>query len=263
MKKQALLRLSDGVLLVYPLVMAGSLILFYFYVLFPQFNFKGVHALKNKKPQEALLYFFKDLEKKSLNPWSHLNVALAYDANQQSLKSLQAYQVVSSQFKDAPQFFSYFNQGELQGRLGDIPKALHNYQEALEFGLKQKEIKENIELLFQKQKNSSSQDKQKQDEDDNSSKKEEGSSKEDSNKDNSQNSKEDAEDSSKNSSSDQNQVEKQKENLDTSNAEEPVEGLTQKQAEFILKAIEQNETEVRAKTFQKKSQYGDKDGKDW
>ena len=252
----------DFALLLIPLLMSFAVIVFYFYILFQHLNFKGVHAIKKNDPNAAVQYFSQFVEEESLNPWAHLNLALAYDLNKNPLKSLQIYKVVSSQFKGLPQFFSYFNQAELNGRLGFLDKALENYQQALEIKYKEKEIKESIELLFQDDKNNKDQ------------KSKDDKKKEDEKKKDKQNSGEGRDNPQGKAGQDQkkdgdqekpeqknNNVEKNTDNEENKNLKKG--DLSEEQERAILKAIEQQEGEVRAKAFKNKNQYRDKTEKDW
>ncbi len=246
------LSIRDFSLLFIPVLMMCVLAIFYFNVLFRHLNFKGIRAIKKNNFSLALKYFSQSVEEQPLNPWSHLNVALTHDLFRNPLKAMQVYKVVSSQFDGLAQFFSYFNQAELNGRLGFLDKALENYQEALEFKYKEKEIKENIELLFQnneKKKNDKKKDQQEE-------KGQKGESGQEENEDNSR----------QKSKKEQDDVEKRTENEENNQQEKEQRkpgDLSKEQEEAILKAIEQQEGEVRAKVFKKKDYYGDKTGRDW
>ena len=54
---------------------------------------------------------------------------------------------------EAMNFISQFNQGQLLGRENKIDLALEHYQQALRYNPISKEVKTNIELLFQQQQN--------------------------------------------------------------------------------------------------------------
>ena len=145
--------------LIFIFFILSTLFLLLFYLNSSSLNEKGIKALRNKDFHSAQKYFRKNIEKGSLDDRSYLNLGLSYDLLNQPLKALEIYKVVSSSKKRSPgMFFSYFNQAELYGRLGNLEKALQNYQKALSFGQKKKEIKTNIELLFKKQKPNSKPD---------------------------------------------------------------------------------------------------------
>ena len=143
--------LLEFLIFLFFIVLALSLLFFYFNN--SSLNNKGVKALKSRDFLRAKKYFSQNVESGFSDHRSYLNLALSYDLLKQPLKALEIYNIVSSsnnRSKDV--FFSYFNQAELYGRMEKLEKALKNYQSALEFRQKEKEIKTNIELLF-KQKN--------------------------------------------------------------------------------------------------------------
>ena len=117
---------------------------------------KGFKFLVNKDIAQAQSYFKEAVERKPFNPRAYLNLALTYDLSKQEDKAIIYYNIVSSQTNKAPAFYAYFNKAELYGRLGNLDKALENYQEALEFSYKKtKIIKKNMEWLFKQKKNQS------------------------------------------------------------------------------------------------------------
>ena len=117
-------------------------------------NNKGIKAFRRQEFSQAQLFFQQALAEKPFEYWSYLNLALTHDILKTPEKAFKIYDIVSS----APLkgsilavFYSYFNKGELSGRLGQIEKALKNYQKALEFNYRKKDIKTNIELLLKNQ----------------------------------------------------------------------------------------------------------------
>lgn len=125
-------------------------------------NNKGVKFFSNKDFSSAIESFAQAIDKNYLNQHAHLNLSLSQDRNNNPMKALDIYYFVANNFKSKAKFYSHFNQGELNGRLGKIKEALENYQTALEFQTKNKEIKENIEWLFlnnQDQKNKKNRNK--------------------------------------------------------------------------------------------------------
>ncbi len=266
-RKSFYLSIWDFGLFLIPILMSCLLMVFYFNILFQHSNSEGVKSLKNKDFNSAVQSFSQAVEEEPLNAWVHLNLSLTYDLLNNPLKSLQIYKLVSSQFINHPQFFSYFNQAELNGRLGFLDKALENYQKALDFKYKEKEIKENIELLFQNNKNKKdSKDKEDKSKDKKSSGKDQGGQKGKSDQ-------EEEKDSSKKEANqgEENHGEKnvEKENKKEQDKNQGQEGqqrpddLKKEQEKAILKAIERQEGENRAKAFKRKNQHGDKTKKDW
>jgi len=252
-----LLSVWDWAWLWLPIVFTFVLvILFYWYIWSQHLMFKGVEAIKNKNFPLAVMYFSESLEENTKNSWLYLNLALSYDLNQNPLKALQIYNMVASQFQNQAQFFSYFNQAELNGRLGHLDQALKNYQEGLEFKYKEKEIKKNIELLFKNSNSSKNQKNKKSSKNNQSTPDHQEQKKQDQQTQNQDNQKQDQQ---KRDNQQQNRLESK----DQSSKNQTTENKNRKSEEFILKAIEQREGEVRAKVFKQKSTYGDKTEKDW
>ena len=132
--------------------MSLLLLLYYFYEIGSSFTHKGVKFFHKKDFIQAHKSFNQALIKDSFNPWPYMNLALSYDSLNAPDKAFKTYNIVSSHLAEKSKgaaFYSYFNKGELYGRLALLEKALANYQQALEFKYKEKTIKKNIELLFQ------------------------------------------------------------------------------------------------------------------
>ena len=151
MKQFKALALEDFALLLVPALLMAALLALRWTVFSQPLNAKGVQAMRDKNFEAARGIFARSLEKKPLDPLPHLNSALVYDKLNLPLKALVSYKLVSSRFSGPPQFYAYFNSGELNGRLGLLEEALKNYQAALDFMWKGRMIKENIELLFKEQ----------------------------------------------------------------------------------------------------------------
>ena len=262
------------------------LILFYFKGMGASLTHKGIKSLKKKDFAQAQQHFNQALAKKPFDPWPYMNMALSYDLLNRPDKALKTYHIVSSQLmkkSNLAVFYSYFNKGELNGRLGQLKKALENYQQALKFRYKEKEIKKNIELLFQNNKpsqgNKKKQDKSQsenkperknedqQDRADKNKEKEGNSQPEDKqkqtdgeqqdgldkNKKHSSHTMENQTPQSDNGESDPNQSQEAKESK----------GLSEKEQKAILEEIEKQENKARAKFYQRKKIFGDKTKKDW
>ncbi len=142
-----------------------SLVLLIYYFSGTDFSFshKGTKALQEKNFVQAQKYFNQGLIHSPSNPWLHINLALSYDFLDAPDKALKIYNTVSSDLAKHSKgavFYAYFNQGELNGRLGLLEEAIKNYQKALEFQYKEKIIKTNIELLFQHDQQKQTDDKE-------------------------------------------------------------------------------------------------------
>lgn len=111
-------------------------------------NNKGIQFLNDKDLPAAIPAFLRAIDKNYLHPAAFLNLALSRDLEKNPLKALEIYSFTAKTFKGPVLFYSHFNQGELQGRLGHRAKALTRYQAALEFSMEREKIKQNMEWLF-------------------------------------------------------------------------------------------------------------------
>ena len=254
----------------------------------------GIRALKDKDFLKANKYFIQNVESGFLDSRSFLNLALSYDLLKQPLKALEFYKIVSSNTdKTNAVFFSYFNQGELYGRLGDIEKALENYQSALGFRQKEKEIKTNIELLFKQQNQKGNKGSKNQEPEKNKKAEESGEGESTENKKGEQSST--AKDKQNNQSSNKKEKgggEKDQSKSNQSEAEgneardqnqekndqavEPQDqadnnqsekidktALTKREQQAILEEVQKQENQVRTRFYQNRRTFGDKTRKDW
>ena len=243
-------------LLVFLFVLFLSLFLLIFYIQKTEFflSHKGIKSLYKKEFIQAQKEFEEAATKETFNPWSYMNLALSYDFLNLSNKALKNYDIVSSYLKTKSNravFYSYFNQGELYGRLASLEKALENYQKALEFKYKEKEIKKNIELLFKKKQQSQNK----------KSKNQKNQSSKNNHKNNNQ--KENFS-KKKQTHSSQSKNEREKESLNKNNQEKIFQKeLSKQEQKAILEEIEKQENKVRARFFQRKKVFGDKAKKDW
>ena len=261
-------------------------------------NTAGIKALKSGNFQTAQNYFKQNIEKGSLNSPSYLNLALSYDLLKQALKSLEVYKIISdTDTKDTGAFFSYFNQAELYGRLGNLESALKYYQLALKFEREEKKIKTNIELLFKQTDQDGQSDKSNSEQNQSEKGKEEkeGSGQNQSEKDKEQDQKKGTgqdqsekdkeEEQKEGSGEDQSEKDKeeeqqggnpdqQQEEESDNNGEDTVDNekqahekdanaLTAREQKAILEEIQKQENKVRAKIYQNKQGFGDKTKEDW
>lgn len=238
----------EGIIAALLFVMLAVLVVYYMYFSFQRFNWQGIKALQKEQPSLAIEHFSQSLEEQPLNPWIHLNLALSYDIFRNPLKALQIYELVSSQFSESPQFFALFNQGELYGRLNKKDKALESYQKALEFWVKEREIKQNIELLFLAQQNQNQNDQNNQN----------NSSSQNSNS-------QPQEDSQKNQNRGQQESQEFQKEKDNPQEEQQnqSENLSEAQEQAIFKAIEKQEGKVRSKSFKDDRRFQNKTKRDW
>lgn len=114
-------------------------------------NREGVRKFGEEAYLPAHQAFLRALEDDPLNPQIHLNLALTYQANEELEKAEQAY---TSALKLLPEnsllrFEALFNLAGVYGKERKLDEALATYQAALELNPDSKEIKTNIELLWQ------------------------------------------------------------------------------------------------------------------
>jgi Ca-activated chloride channel homolog len=114
-------------------------------------NREGLKKYNEKSFYPAYQSFLKALEVDPLNPEIHLNLALIFEANEEWEKAEQAYK---SALKILPEnsperFEALFNLGNVLGKQHKIDEALAAYQECLSMVPDSKEVKTNIELLWQ------------------------------------------------------------------------------------------------------------------
>jgi Ca-activated chloride channel homolog len=114
-------------------------------------NNRGVQALKDENEYRAYQNLVEAAAADSFDPTIRLNLGLAYARNEEIEKAIQEFQLadqLAEGNKDL-QFMARFNLGHTLGTKGDIPGALKAYQAALEIQPESKEVKTNIELLWQ------------------------------------------------------------------------------------------------------------------
>ena len=278
------------------------LLLYYFNEIESSFTHKGIQFLHEKDFVQARENFNESLIKTPFNPWSHINLALSYDFLDAPEKAFKAYNIVSfylAKKSAEAAFYSYFNKGELYGRLGYLEKALKNYQQALEFKYKEKTIKKNIELLFKhpelsqqhnqkteqgQERSESGQKPQGQPETGESGVEEEP---EDQTEEDESGTGKDSEDQSEKGESEVGKEREDNNQEDSNSEDEPqpfdtedsqqqdnnktqdnqnntsLKGLSEEEQKAILEEIERQENEVRSKFYKRKKTYGDKSKKDW
>lgn len=256
---------SSFELLIFILLFLLNLFLLLFYFKGMEFSLihKGIKSLQKKNYVQAQKHFDQVLAKKPFDPWSYLNIALSHDLLNAPDKALQTYDIVSSskQSNLAP-FFSYFNKGELNGRLGQLEKALENYQQALTFRYKEKEIKQNIELLFRSKKQNAQKENQSDSQQENENENQENSE----NKNTAKNQSDSSEDKKQSQNQDKkgaNSSENEKSSLGQNKGAKESKELSDTEQKAILEEIEKQENRVRAKFYKGKKIFGDKTQKDW
>lgn len=294
--KVKIITLKDFIVFLPFFLFTVLLIGIYFFFASPlNHNNQGVNFLKKKDFESAIEAFSLAIDKTYFNPSPQLNLALSYDLYNKPLKALDIYSSISKKFKGLTQFYSYFNQGELKGRLGKTEEALENYQAALEFHREEKKIKENIEWLFSKNKKKKNEN-QKSEQSQKSQRKGEKGENQESNKTDRNSSQEnqqekkqenDSHNTKEEEQSRENQEEETQENKSTDDTEPSSENQKKDMEEFkedtkkgekneesplkearrpgektlnemerkaILNSIEKQESDIRARQFQNKSQ---------
>lgn len=114
-------------------------------------NRDGLKKFEGKSYFPAYQDFTKALEDDPLNPEVQLNIARALEANEEFPKAEQAYKGILQMLpKDSPRRFeTLFNLAGVQAKNKKIDEALDSYQAALEIEPESKEVKTNIEMLWQ------------------------------------------------------------------------------------------------------------------
>lgn len=114
-------------------------------------NRDGVKKFKAESYLGAHQAFLKALENDPMNPEIHLNLALTYQVNEEFDKAEKAYlSALHLLPENSPRRFeALFNLGVAYGKQRKLDEALKSYQAALDLYPESKEVKTNIELLFQ------------------------------------------------------------------------------------------------------------------
>jgi tetratricopeptide (TPR) repeat protein len=132
-------------------------------------NREGLNKFSEKNYYQAYQSFLKALEEDPLDPDLQMNLGRTFEANEEYDKAEAAYK---GALKILPEnskrrFEALFNLGGVFGKEGKIDEALGSYQAALEMDPQSKDVKTNIELLWQGdgQGKGQGKDKNKQDKD--------------------------------------------------------------------------------------------------
>jgi len=114
-------------------------------------NREALKKYNEKAYYPAYQSFLKALEVDPLNPEIHLNLALTFEANEEWDKAEQAYKSALKILpENSPEHFeALFNLANVLGKQHKIEEALAAYQECLAVVPDSKEVKTNIELLWQ------------------------------------------------------------------------------------------------------------------
>lgn len=127
-----------------------------------QENNEGVQLLEEEKPYEAYQNFVKALGENPYNPYIQMNLGFSFLRNEEkdkALKQMQTAVELSPPNSDA-KFMSLFNLANLKAQNSDIDGALEAFQQALEIRPDSKEVKTNIELMWQQQQQKQQQQQQ-------------------------------------------------------------------------------------------------------
>lgn len=114
-------------------------------------NRDGISKLKEKAYYPAFQDFTKALEDDPLNPELHLNLGLSFEMHEEFEKAEQSYKGALKLLpeKNSRRFEALFNLAGVQAKNKKIDEALQSYQAALDIDPDSKEVKTNIELLWQ------------------------------------------------------------------------------------------------------------------
>ena len=116
-------------------------------------NNAAVDEFTKKNYYSAYQGFLRSLVRNPFSPQIHLNLGLTFQQNEELEKALGEYKLVTRLPGVDPEsiFQAHFNAATVYTALGQIPEALAEYQNALEVHPDSKEVKTNIELLWQQQ----------------------------------------------------------------------------------------------------------------
>lgn len=116
-------------------------------------NNSAVAKLKKEANFEAYHKIVEALSLDPLNPVLRQNLGVIYMANKEEDKALSEFGLVVRLSENNPdlKFEGLFNVALVESQKGEIDLALRAYQEALKIKPDSKEVKKNIELLFQNQ----------------------------------------------------------------------------------------------------------------
>lgn len=115
-------------------------------------NNDAIEELKNERPYNAYKKLLQALNHDPFNHSIRLNLGLAFEGNEEHEKARQEYLAVAKQAEDpALRFAGWFNAARVSAHQNDIESALAYYQAALEIDPNSKEVRTNIELLWQMQ----------------------------------------------------------------------------------------------------------------
>ncbi len=134
-------------------------------------NNKSVKKIKEQGLEETQAGYLKALEIEPLLPALHSNLGATYDAQKDPDRAMRLYknseEFSEAEIKAIPEqwlispweknskymglFAALFNQAQLLGRENKLDDSLKKYQGALALNPTSKEVKQNIELMFQQQ----------------------------------------------------------------------------------------------------------------
>lgn len=113
-------------------------------------NNEAAKNLKEKQSYQAYRDLTELLSSSPFQPEVRLNLAYAFELNEEFDKAAKEYLAVANSNVDEKQKFeAYFNAARIYGQQKKIPEALEYYQKALNIDPTSVEAKTNIELLFQ------------------------------------------------------------------------------------------------------------------
>ena len=204
-------------------------------------NNEGVKNLEHEDSAHAEESFLKGLASDPFNPVLHMNLGWSYEAQKHYDRAIKEYESVlrAPHVPEDLKFTAHFNAGNAAAQNQDIPLALRHYQAALDLKPDSKEVKTNIELLFQG-----------------------GSGKGKGGSGNGENQNQD-----QNQDQSQNQGENQDPNPNKQNGQNKPfqsENLTKEDVRKILEELKSQEKKIRAQEYSEKgSKEAPSGGKDW
>ncbi|MEO0335280.1 MAG: tetratricopeptide repeat protein [Pseudomonadota bacterium] len=118
-------------------------------------NNEGILRFQKEDYYGSYQKFAESLSEAPFNPSIHLNLGLSYYKNEEKDKALQSFQsalkMAQEQGLQEPLFAALFNTAAAHSVSGEIDMALQLYQQALKLKPGDKQVRENIEKIWQAQ----------------------------------------------------------------------------------------------------------------
>ena len=118
-------------------------------------NYEAIDLYKQEQFYESYKLFTESLADEPFHPLLHLNLGMSYIANEEQDKALKAFRSAKTMAEQSQNrdflYFALFDLGTAQAMTGDVENALQNFQKGLALKPGDKDIRENIEKMWQAQ----------------------------------------------------------------------------------------------------------------